>query len=39
MSTKTETRFNWSDPLLLEQQLTHEEQMVRETAAPTRRTS
>jgi len=32
MSTKTETRFNWSDPLLLDQQLSHEEQMVRETA-------
>ena len=32
MSTKKETRFNWSDPLLLDQQLTHEEQMVRETA-------
>ena len=32
MSTKTETRFNWSDPLLLDQQLSHEEQMVRDTA-------
>ena len=32
MSTKIETRFNWSDPLLLDQQLSHEEQMVRETA-------
>jgi glutaryl-CoA dehydrogenase len=32
MPTKTETRFNWSDPLLLDQQLSHEEQMVRETA-------
>src|SRR5688572_11810221 len=32
MPTQTETRFNWSDPLLLEQQLTHEEQMVRDTA-------
>ena len=31
-TTKTETRFNWSDPLLLEQQLTHEERMVRDTA-------
>jgi glutaryl-CoA dehydrogenase len=28
----TESRFNWSDPLLLDQQLTHEERMVRETA-------
>jgi glutaryl-CoA dehydrogenase len=27
-----EARFNWSDPLLLEQQLTHEERMVRDTA-------
>jgi glutaryl-CoA dehydrogenase len=33
MSTSTtETRFNWSDPLLLDQQLTHEERMVRDTA-------
>ena len=32
MTTKTDTRFNWSDPLLLEQQLTHEERMVRDTA-------
>ena len=32
MSTTTETRFNWSDPLLLDQQLSHEERMVRETA-------
>src|SRR5919106_6509082 len=32
MSTKTETRFNWSDPLLLDQQLSHEERMVRDTA-------
>ncbi len=32
MSTKTETRFNWTDPLLLDQQLSHEERMVRETA-------
>ena len=30
--TKSETRFNWSDPLLLEQQLTDEERMVRDTA-------
>src|SRR6187401_3556342 len=27
-----DVEFNWSDPLLLEQQLTHEEQMVRDTA-------
>ena len=26
------TRFDWSDPLLLEQQLTHDERMVRDTA-------
>jgi glutaryl-CoA dehydrogenase len=32
MSTKTEARFNWSDPLLLDQQLSHEERMVRDTA-------
>ena len=32
MATKTDVRFNWSDPLLLDQQLTHEEQMVRDTA-------
>jgi glutaryl-CoA dehydrogenase len=32
MATKTETAFNWSDPLLLEQQLSHEERMVRDTA-------
>jgi glutaryl-CoA dehydrogenase len=32
MAKTSETRFNWSDPLLLEQQLTHEEQMVRDTA-------
>jgi len=34
MSTtvKTDARFQWSDPLLLEQQLTHEERMVRDTA-------
>ena len=31
-STKTDTRFNWSDPLLLDQQLTDEERMVRDTA-------
>jgi len=28
----SEARFNWSDPLLLEQQLSHEERMVRDTA-------
>jgi glutaryl-CoA dehydrogenase len=32
MATKTETRFNWSDPLLLDQQLTDDERMVRDTA-------
>jgi glutaryl-CoA dehydrogenase len=31
-STKSETRFHWSDPLLIDQQLTHEERMVRDTA-------
>ena len=31
-TTKSETRFTWSDPLLLEQQLTDEERMVRDTA-------
>src|SRR4030095_5512988 len=32
MSKSADTRFNWSDPLLLDQQLTHDEKMVRETA-------
>ncbi|MEO6222704.1 MAG: acyl-CoA dehydrogenase [Vicinamibacterales bacterium] len=32
MAKHSETPFSWSDPLLLEQQLSHEEQMVRETA-------
>ena len=32
MSTQTDARFNWRDPLLLEQQLTHDERMVRDTA-------
>jgi glutaryl-CoA dehydrogenase len=32
MATKTDVRFNWSDPLLLDQQLSHEERMVRDTA-------
>ena len=32
MPSHTETRFNWRDPLLLEQQLTHDERMVRDTA-------
>ena len=32
MAKTSETRFNWGDPLLLDQQLTHEEQMARETA-------
>jgi len=29
---QTDARFNWSDPLLLDQQLTAEERMVRDTA-------
>jgi glutaryl-CoA dehydrogenase len=32
MSSHTDARFNWRDPLLLEQQLTHDERMVRDTA-------
>ena len=32
MSTTPAARFNWSDPLLLDQQLTEEERMVRDTA-------
>jgi len=32
MAAKRDVEFNWSDPLLLEQQLTHEERMVRDTA-------
>jgi len=32
MAKKSETRFHWDDPLLLEQQLSHEERMVRDTA-------
>ena len=32
MATKTDVRFNWADPLLLDHQLSHEEQMVRDTA-------
>src|SRR5689334_594681 len=31
-STLLMPQFNWSDPLLLEQQLSHEERMVRDTA-------
>jgi glutaryl-CoA dehydrogenase len=30
--TKTEARFHWSDPLLLDQQLTDDERMVRDSA-------
>ena len=30
--TKTTTRFDWSDPFLLDQQLTEDERMIRETA-------
>ncbi len=29
----SQSKFNWEDPLLLEQQLTHEERMVRDAAA------
>ena len=32
MPSPTDARFNWRDPLLLEQQLTHDERMVRDTA-------
>ena len=32
MSGRSDTPFNWSDPLLLDQQLTSDERMVRETA-------
>jgi len=32
MDPKTEARFDWADPLLLEQQLTADERMVRDTA-------
>jgi len=32
MATKTETRFQWADPFLLDQQLTEEERMVRDSA-------
>jgi glutaryl-CoA dehydrogenase len=32
MAKTSDARFNWSDPLLLEQQLSHEERMVRDTA-------
>jgi len=32
MSTTADARFNWSDPLLLDQQLNAEERMVRDTA-------
>jgi glutaryl-CoA dehydrogenase len=32
MTTKTAARFDWADPFLLDQQLTSEERMVRETA-------
>ena len=29
----SQARFNWEDPLLLDQQLTEDERMVRDTAA------
>ena len=32
MAKTRESRFDWSDPFLLEQQLTNEERMVRDTA-------
>ena len=32
MATTTETRFHWSDPLLLDEQLAEDERMVRDTA-------
>ena len=32
MATQTQTRFDWSDPFLLDQQLTNEERMVRDSA-------
>src|SRR6266542_6827987 len=32
MPSHTDARFNWRDPLLLEQQLTHDERMARDTA-------
>jgi len=32
MATPTPTRFDWSDPFLLDQQLTNEERMVRDSA-------
>ena len=32
MPSHTDARFNWRDPLLLDQQLTHDEHMVRDTA-------
>ena len=32
MKKPSGAQFNWSDPLLLDQQLTHEEQMARDTA-------
>ncbi len=31
-STKTDTRFDWADPLLLDRQLTEEERLARDTA-------
>ena len=32
MATTSDSVFNWSDPLLLDRQITHDEQMVRDTA-------
>ena len=31
--------FQWDDPFLLDEQLTEDERMIRDTAAPMRRTS
>ena len=31
--SKTKASFNWEDPLLLDEQLTEDERMVREAAA------
>ena len=34
-----EAHFHWDDPFLLDDQLTDDERMIRDTARPTRRTS
>ncbi len=33
-ASSTKPQFDWADPLLLDDQLTEEERMVRETARP-----